>query len=210
MHTIELKQSALRAALTHAASKDARYYLCGICIDFDAGRIVATDGHRMFIAECDKVPGMGRVIIPDSAVKDACRVKLLRGQADTVAVSVSAMEGKIPPTFELAIGSSRIAGTCIDGVFPDYQRVIPNAFNGVPAQYNADYLADAQESLRVYHGNSKLTPRIEYNGQSAGVMHANIPGAFVVIMPMRTDDAMDRDMAAFIGCTIPAPLTAAA
>lgn len=209
MHSITVKQATLKAALTHAAVKDARFYLVGVCVDFDAGRIVATDGHRMFIAGCDKVPGMGRVIIPADAIKQACRIKLLRGQDDTVAISVSAMEGKIPPKFELAIGSSRIAGTCIDGVFPDYQRVIPKAFNNVPAQYNADYLADAQAALRLYHGNSKLTPRLEHNGASAGVMHGNLWGAFVVIMPLRADDAMDRDMAAFIDCVIPGTQKAA-
>jgi hypothetical protein len=39
---------------------------------------------------------------------------------------------------------------------------------------------------------------MEHNGTDPGVMHANIAGCFVVIMPMRTDDAMARDMAAFI------------
>jgi DNA polymerase III sliding clamp (beta) subunit (PCNA family) len=42
----ELPVSYLAAALKSAATKDVRHYINGIYLDFPAGRIISTDGHR--------------------------------------------------------------------------------------------------------------------------------------------------------------------
>lgn len=48
-----LKVSALAAALKCAGVQDIRKYLNSVRIDFRAGHIVGTDGHRLF---CGEIP----------------------------------------------------------------------------------------------------------------------------------------------------------
>lgn len=87
MQSINLTVSlaTLRAARTHAADKDVRYWLNGIFLDTVAGKVVSTDGHRLFIA---RAPGVrhGRgmsdavsfvrdgIIIPNDAMDDALKL----------------------------------------------------------------------------------------------------------------------------------------
>lgn len=210
MYTIPM--STIRAILPTIPKKDVRFYLVGACLDLDAGRIVATDGHRMIVCEGPKVAGGGRYIIPRDALAAITKSGGKREAATlTFGDTYGSAGGSPVRDFTLSAGGFTVTGRTIDGTFPDYQRVIPKRFNGQITQYNADYLADAKAALTEYFGFRKgIVPRLEHNGPAAGVMHVNRPGCFVVIMPMRTDDAMDRDMAAFIDCMIPDPVKEAA
>lgn len=199
MYTIPM--STIRAILPTIPKKDVRFYLVGALIDLDAGRIVVTDGHRMVVCEGPK--GTGRHIIPRDALAMIAKVK-----AHEVSVEFGPMAG----AFTLRAAGQSVAGNVVDGTYPDYARIIPRQYSGQAAQYNADYLADAQAALATFFDlNMTKTPaRMEHNGLVSGVMHVNKPGCFVVIMPTRADDRMDRDMAAFIGCVTDAPTAAAA
>jgi len=83
-------------------------------------RTVATDGHRLALAEME-IPngasGLPGIIVPRKTVAEIRR--LIDGRDGDVSISVS--DAKIRFTFGSAILTSKL----IDGTFPDYERVIP-------------------------------------------------------------------------------------
>ena len=108
------------------STEETRYYLNGVHLHASGTgeggvlRAVATDGHRLALAENelpDGAEGMPAVIIPRKTVAEVRR--LLDDAGEEVAVSVS--EAKIK--FEL--GRATLTSKLIDGAFPDYERVIP-------------------------------------------------------------------------------------
>ena len=205
MIKFELPLSTIRAVLPTIPKKDVRFSLVGALFDLDAGRIVATDGHRMIVCDGPRIANGGRHIVPRDALAAIAKSKF-----DIVTLSFSDRAVNGTATFQLQADTTTLSGVTVDGTFPEYHRVIPRQFTQQIAQYNADYLADAQAALAEYFGiRRNISPRMEHNGPAAGIMHVNKPGCFVVIMPQRTDDRMDRDMAAFIGC-VTDTLTAAA
>jgi DNA polymerase III subunit beta len=214
MYSFTVSVSALKAARTHAAVKDVRYYLLGVLFDTTAGRIVATDGHRAFICAGPRVDDGPRFIVPSALLDAALKACKGRNAPDTLTVNfapASTPECARAGTLELVAGAARFAGNEVDGVFPDYQRITPRKVTGETAQYNPQYLADAVDALRIHADSPKLTPRIEYNGQSPCIVHANgACAAFVLVMPWRVESGMDADMAAFIGIESDAPVAAAA
>ncbi len=106
--------------VAHAASADeTRYNLNGIAIDADSGHCIATDGHRLAIADASsvKLPWKGIQILP---LKPALMLaKLLKGLSDRVRVT---SDGKAM----MFQGEGFALGIrCIDGDYPNYQQVIP-------------------------------------------------------------------------------------
>lgn len=106
------------------AQQDVRYYLNGLLLEFTQEQIraVATDGHRL--ALCDEQAAVGcsetqQIIVPRKAVLELSR---LLGNSDE------------PVTFQLGNNHIRLITSemtfitkLIDGRFPDYQRVVPQA-----------------------------------------------------------------------------------
>lgn len=200
MYTIE--SNTLRAALTHAAKNDVRFYLNGICLDLDAGRIVATDGHRMFIASGPQDPGKGRVILPRDLVANVCKAAGKRGMQVTVTLAGSGETATA--TLALPTGA-QFGETLIDGNFPDWPRVMPAELSGQPGQYDLEYLAAAADALVIHGAASKAQGvRVAHNGpEKPCIVYApncreNM--AFVVVMPLRADgEVIGDELAAFIG-----------
>ena len=207
MINFELPLSTIRAILPTIPKKEARFYLVGALFDLDAGRIVATDGHRMIVCDGPRIADGGRHIVPRDAL-----ATIAKSKSDIITLSFSDRASDGTATFQIKAGTTTLSGVTVDGHFPEYHRVIPRQFTHEIAQYNAEYMADAQNALATFFGMNmtKTFARVEYNGHAPGIMHVNKPGCFVVIMPQRTDDRMDRDMAAFIGCVTDAPTAAAA
>ena len=110
------------------STEETRYYLNGVYFHVAQGqggsvlRAVATDGHRLARIDADLPPGadgMPGVIVPRKTVGELR--KLLDDDEATIRVSVS--ETKI--RFETP--SITLTSKVIDGTFPDYTRVIPQA-----------------------------------------------------------------------------------
>ncbi len=108
------------------STEETRYYLNGIYLhaaDGDNGRVlrsVATDGHRLALAEIPAPKGaenLDGVIVPRKAVGE---VRRLIDTADD-AVSIEVSDAKIVFKSGRAVLTSKL----IDGTFPDYMRVIP-------------------------------------------------------------------------------------
>ncbi|MEM7722231.1 MAG: DNA polymerase III subunit beta [Pseudomonadota bacterium] len=110
------------------STEETRYYLNGVYFHMSEGengpvlRAVATDGHRLaridaaVPAGAENMPG---VIVPRKTVGELR--KLLEDDDATIAVSVS--ETKI----RFATPEITLTSKVIDGTFPDYTRVIPQA-----------------------------------------------------------------------------------
>ncbi len=114
------------------STEETRYYLNGVYLHVARGeggpgggevlRAVATDGHRLARIDADLpsgASGMPGVIVPRKTVNELR--KLLDDDEATIKVSVS--DTKI----RFDAGAIVLTSKVIDGTFPDYSRVIPQA-----------------------------------------------------------------------------------
>jgi DNA polymerase III subunit beta len=127
--TLTLPQSELARliAKTHfsMAQQDVRYYLNGTLLETDGKllRTVATDGHRLAIAEAQLATGgksvnAQQVIVPRKGILELQRIL---GAEGDVEITIGSNH------IRLQIGDIRFTSKLIDGKFPDYGRVIPAA-----------------------------------------------------------------------------------
>lgn len=142
-----------------AARQDVRYFLQGVALDFDAGAMVATDGHRLHCVRggVPKVAGAGLVIVPVAAVKwllhskdKAAQVTVWRDGAGTARVLL-----RTGDAFVFAVG--------VSGTFPDWHRVLP-----APETCGARFAAHPSALAFAVESMGKLC-RLEGNGK-AGVV----------------------------------------
>ena len=108
------------------STEETRYYLNGVYLhvaDGESGKVlraVATDGHRLALADAPApkgADGLDGVIVPRKAIAE---VRRLIDQVDGD-VSIAVSETKIVFRAGRAVLTSKL----IDGSFPDYARVIP-------------------------------------------------------------------------------------
>lgn len=106
------------------STEETRYYLNGIyCAAGDTFRMVATDGHRLAVAErpLPDISGeMPDVIIPRKAIAVALTIM---GKRATGAAELEIARSRVAIRF----GDVQLVSKTIDGTFPDYRRVIPSA-----------------------------------------------------------------------------------
>ncbi len=125
--TLTLPQAELGRliAKTHfsMAQQDVRYYLNGTLLETDGKmlRTVATDGHRLAIAEAALATGgksvqAQQVIVPRKGILELQRIL---GSEGEVEITIGSNH------IRLQIGDIRFTSKLIDGKFPDYGRVIP-------------------------------------------------------------------------------------
>jgi DNA polymerase-3 subunit beta len=108
------------------STEETRYYLNGLYLHtvVEDGRpmlrAVATDGHRLALAEMPAPEGSAGapgVIVPRKTIQEARR--LLDDASGSVELQVS------PAKVRFAYGHAALTSKVIDGSFPDYMRVIP-------------------------------------------------------------------------------------
>ena len=113
---VELTQFAM-------AHQDVRYYLNGLLLDIGEGvlRAVATDGHRLAIAEIPVETGetARQVIVPRKAISELLRLLGSGDEEISMEVGSNAIQITLPEV--------RLTSKLIDGKFPDYRRVVPKA-----------------------------------------------------------------------------------
>jgi DNA polymerase-3 subunit beta len=106
------------------ANQDVRYYLNGMLLHVTAKRLraVATDGHRLAMSELakdTKQKDETQLILPRKAVLELMR--LLEPTDAEVELRLSDTQ------FQADLDVIRLTSKLIDGRFPDYERVIPEA-----------------------------------------------------------------------------------
>ena len=171
--TIEIPTATLKAALVCVSTEQVRYYLCGVYVDPE-GFLVSTCGHRMFVGKIDLsgTPAFDGWIIPSDAIKRA----LTGYKADTITIAPD------------RVGAIMCAP--VDGVYPDWRRVVPNAdgLTGETAQFNPAYIADMGKIGVILRGKRRnsLDAHIHHNGEGpAPITFPEIDHAFAVLMPIR-------------------------
>ena len=132
---MQIKTNDLKAVLLAAGKKDIRYYLNGIHVN--SRHIVGTDGHRVHVIAHGGDWPHDPVTIPREVVELAVKAKTL----------------ELTLTAE-ALGA--ISYKPIDGIYPDYMRVIPAQTEVVTAEryadLNPDYLRDAVKAIQTATG----------------------------------------------------------
>jgi len=196
MTTISFTVAALRAAASHMADQDVRYYLNGVYVDTERGRLVATDGHRMMVVRISPNKDIKPFIMRDTFVNAV--LKAMTGKkysAMLLDVDVEDKPGLRSMTANT--GTSKIVGEELDGKFPEYDKVTPKSVSGEKASFNAEYLRDAQRALNQYtygrpESGDKSGPYLAHNGLGPAVMMPTASDElFAIIMPLRAsiDDA---------------------
>jgi DNA polymerase-3 subunit beta len=109
------------------AQQDVRYYLNGLLFELSEQqlRLVATDGHRLALAEAKLATAVGagmQVILPRKGVLELQRILGTQGEVE---ISISSNHMRI------SVEGVRFTSKLIDGRFPDYSRVIPNDPNRI-------------------------------------------------------------------------------
>lgn len=135
---MRLPKSLLKAALLVAADRDIRYYLNGVYVEQGNGGvwIVGTDGQAILAAwhACaDEFMDAPSVIIP----RDALTAALKLDKGDYLEVTSSAL--------------GALAYHPVDGVFPDWRRVMPaTVLSGAwPETFDADTLARTVKAINI-------------------------------------------------------------
>lgn len=127
------------------AQQDIRYYLNGmlLVVDGTTVRAVATDGHRLALAEVSKADASNKgdkieAIVPRKTILELSR--LLPDSDDPVRVQMAANQAKF------SFGDIELISKLVEGKFPDYQRVVPAANTKVFAINREDLMHALQRA----------------------------------------------------------------
>ncbi len=137
------------------STEETRYYLNGIFLHVnsrdgkDVLRAAATDGHRLACMELslpDGAAGMPSIILPRKTITELR--KLIEDVEDGIRLDVS--ESKVRLSFNDVVLASKL----IDGTYPDYERVIPQANDRVLTVETALF-SDAIDRVSVISEKSR-------------------------------------------------------
>ena len=195
MNEIKLTVEQTRGVILASAKKDVRYYLNGSLFDFEAGRVVSTDGHVLLAvnvdAVCDDV-AYGQVIIPRDALETMSKggkvTDILTFTYDEFGLRI-AREGGLSGDWKP-----------IDGTFPEYARVFPKETNGEAAQFDPDLLARISKALRFAVTPPKSKPvTIGNNGNNSALVffHGYSDRGIAIVMPIRAEGSADAEVIDF-------------
>jgi DNA polymerase-3 subunit beta len=171
------------------STEETRYYLTGIYLHTVVSegrsllRAVATDGHRLALAEMPAPEGSAGapgVIVPRKTVQEARR--LLEDAGETIDLRLSAQK------IRFDFGRATLTSKVIDGSFPDYTRVIPRENHRVMTVDNALFAAAVDRvatisseksrsvKLAVESGRVILTVRNMETGQAVEELEVDYDG----------------------------------
>lgn len=194
---LTVRAEIIAALKLFAADKDVRFYLNGINLEIGAteSRLVATNGHSLgcFRIESEQPVGdtpLGNIIIPNELLKP---IKA-KGFVD---ITIGPLETKKNEKGEeVPVSSARpvtltyagvsMSGKTLDGIFPDWRRVVPAKVTGEPAQFNPIYVGDLAKAYIALHGGKGLPlVGIGFNGNDGALIDLADENFVGVLMPMR-------------------------
>lgn len=148
-YQLSMPENVLRSLLSSVryamAQNDMRYYLLGVLLDVgpDAVTAVATDGHRMAVAEHEMQTGMEepvQLIVPSKGVEEL--TKILTDQEQDVVLHLAGNH------LRLDLSGDRCAfhTMLVDGKYPDYRTVVPDE-RKLRAEISREALIKAAERI---------------------------------------------------------------
>jgi DNA polymerase-3 subunit beta len=185
---LQLTIEQVKALLVIAPKSDARYYYNGALLEVrdDRAWLVATDGHRLLVIRpTARIEGNdcreGQWIIPRDLLAGA---KVKKG--GFLFLSIDQYQGDNNARARIITGTGELFAPTIDGMYPDWRRVVPAKASGDWAHYDPAYLGDfgtVADLLSGARGNS----RIHHNGTDAAPVDLGTDDALGVIMPIRAE-----------------------
>ena len=192
MATIHISRDKLKAAALFAATKDVRYYLCGVLIESTPmqTRVCATDGSALFCSKDDaKDDNVGTFvgIMPNDTVK---QILSWKGPYKNSPVVITTGEEEHRAEW----GGNTAVFKLLDGSFPTYARVVPEKVSGDASYIDPELLMKCKKAAEVL-GTNKLGMFALKQGGDGSAIAVFSSEAFAVIMPMRGDKADVADVA---------------
>jgi DNA polymerase-3 subunit beta len=129
-------------------------------------RAVATDGHRLALAEIEigeEAGGVQQVIIPRKGVLELQR---LLGDGEDIQLSIGTNH------IRAVIGEIRFTSKLVDGRFPDYERVIPKP-EGNRFTTRREYLSQALQRAAILSNEKYRGIRLELVAQTLRIQANN-------------------------------------
>ncbi|CCQ10695.1 DNA polymerase III beta subunit [Pseudoalteromonas luteoviolacea B = ATCC 29581] len=145
----QLTRLELRALLESTAfsmaNQDVRYYLNGMSFEVDNQDIktVATDGHRLALAQARLVESVGtqrQLIIPRKGVQEIMRLMI----ADDTLIAIQFGANHV----RIVDSEFTFTSKLVDGRFPDYRRVLPRGGDKIVTA-NRDWLRSAFQRVSI-------------------------------------------------------------
>ncbi|TXG85921.1 MAG: hypothetical protein E6R13_01485 [Spirochaetes bacterium] len=156
---ISIPSNILVAVSSFVDIKDERKYLRGIYIVVKAHGymdIVATNGGVLGKFSCPCDVSNFKAIIPLDVISF---IKKHKGNVELE------LDGDV---VNVTAGTSSAKFTCIDGVYPDYTRVLPKTVTDRPANYDVDWLNLIVKANKALGAKNASHVQICQNGSSAG------------------------------------------
>lgn len=154
------------AALSEAASKvlpfaskdEGRAVLTGVLVAFSEGTaaLVATDSYRLGLnrQKLDGAAGSPTAILPARALKEAVRLAAKAGEDGRIEVAITDNQAMFRS------GGLTLATRLIDGNFPEYQKLLPGAFEET-FSVDRDALLTALARARIIAGKQTPPPPVK-------------------------------------------------
>ncbi|MCC6591583.1 MAG: DNA polymerase III subunit beta [Bryobacterales bacterium] len=167
-HTIPLRQLARLIQQTQYAIsiEESRFTLNGALLEAEGDhlRMVATDGHRLTLAEipATDVKIEGKQLVPRKALQGI--VRLAGISAADATVEFAADENHL----FFSVGDRILTVRRLTGNFPDYARVLPKQFSGT-AVVNRQEMKDALNRVRNFADERSRAVTLTVNGDSIQV-----------------------------------------
>lgn len=200
MARIVVTLETLKAVNRFASTEETRYYLNGVYFDNETKVLAATDGHRLLIVkpEAYMTDTFESFILSSETIaflkakqrKGAQKLVLIDTEQKKIGTGSFGFVEAGDEDFDAAMEQAdmTVTYTPIDGTFPDYRRIVPDAENydtneGNKAQsYNPLYfatLANTVQSVTIFQHKQPLSPTLF---RCAKLNHFDALG---LVMPMR-------------------------
>ncbi len=124
--------SKLKKVVVAAADSDSRYTLNTVCVDSEAGFLVATDGHRLHreaFPKADAKAKVPKVLIPKKMAEIAAKLKVA-GR-----LTVGEEYARMP------LAGGTMTARLVEGTYPDYDNIVPKKSKMVVKVSSAELLA---------------------------------------------------------------------
>lgn len=200
MPAFDVDASLFRVAAMFQSTEETRYYLNGVHIEPHHEKgvfLVATDGHRLFVAHdvSGKIEGGTAIVQLGKDQIKACK----EGRGETLPRRIVATDAKQPLTITANGAPVAVqAKWMVDGSFPDWKRIMKGLRpEGHLDAVDGDLLRSFAEAAKAFTGVAKIEFSHSTANGPAIVRFANTPHAFGVLMPLRWES--ERGWPSFLG-----------
>jgi DNA polymerase-3 subunit beta len=166
---VELLRDMVPRVQYAVSETDKRYFLGGALVQVNGAalRMVATDGHRMAMADAVRDAGTGelRVLIPRKALQE---LRSLLELGDEAPVRLAASDRHI----FVAVGGRELVSRTVEGEFPAYERILPKG-NRQVARVDRDRLALAVRRVSLMSENDTRGVKFSFKRNSLTIYCAS-------------------------------------